>query len=450
MLIYDKVLESPQDYIFDIENLGDCTVASPLDDCEFVEDGDRVLLTCEARSIADYAAKGVVPPSFEKAGASRMLFFNPAWTKVAIATAGGLSPGLNDVIKGIVHILHFEYGIRSIYGIRFGYRGLLPEFGHPPLMLNPDIVDTIHEDGGTILGSSRGHGERVPELVDSLQRQNINVFFCIGGDGTLRAAADIAAEVRKRGLKIAVVGVPKTIDNDLNFVGRTFGFETAVYQTHEIISSAHMEAKGAYNGIGLIRLMGRDSGFIAAFASLANSVVNFCLVPEVNFELEGEGGLLAAVERRFSSGKDHCVIVVAEGAGQGFMKGLPVERDASGNILKHDIGEYLRDRLQRHFARPPWDGSVKYFDPSYSIRSVPAQGTDAILCHLLAKNAVHAAMAGKTSCVVGRTNNIYTIVPISLATVERQKLNLKGDLWRAVLDATRQNDYFRVPDGSPL
>ena len=445
MLIHDRVLDAPQDFSVAIETLGPCTVDSPLVDCEFIDDADRVLLTADARRIAGYFANGVEPPSFELAGARRKLFFNPAWTKAAIVTAGGLSPGLNDVIKGIVHILHFEYGVRNIYGIRFGYRGLLPEFGHAPLMLDPDIVDTIHEDGGTILGSSRGHGERVGELVDSLQRQNINIFFCIGGDGTLRAAADIAAEIRNRGLKIAVVGVPKTIDNDLNFVGRTFGFETAVYQTHEIISSAHMEAKGAFNGIGLIKLMGRDSGFIAAFASLANSVVNFCLVPEVAFKIEGEDGLLAAVERRFASGKDHCVIVVAEGAGQEFMKGLPDRHDLSGNVLKHDIGEYLRDRLQSHFARAPWDGSVKYFDPSYSIRSVPAQGTDAILCHLLAKNAVHAAMAGKTSCVAGRTNNTYTLAPIALATIERQKLNLKGDLWRAVLDATRQNDYFRVP-----
>lgn len=445
MLIVDKVLSAPQDYSLDIETLGSCTVNSPLRACEFVDEYDRVLLTSDARRIAKYAVDGIVPPSFEKAGARRKLFFNPAWTKVAIVTAGGISPGLNDVIKGIVNCLYFEYGVRSIYGIRFGYRGLLPEFGHSPIMLTPDIVDTIHEDGGTILGSSRGHGDRVPELVDSLQRQNINIFFCIGGDGTLRAAADIAAEVRSRGLKIAVVGVPKTIDNDLNFVGRTFGFETAVYKTHEIISSAHTEAKGAYNGIGLVKLMGRDSGFIAAFASLANSVVNFCLVPEVEFAMEGKDGLLAAVERRFKSGKDHCVIVVAEGAGQAFMRELPEKRDASGNILKHDIGEYLRDRLQRHFSGSPWNGTVKYFDPSYSIRSVAAQGTDAILCHLLAKNAVHAAMAGKTNCVVGSSCHTYLLAPIAMATVERQKLNLKGDLWRAVLDASRQDDYFQGP-----
>ncbi len=448
MLIYDEVLEAPGKFSFAIESLGACTVPSPLTDCEFADDEDRVLLTCDARRIAQYAEQGIAAPSFEKAGARRQLFFDPAWTKVAIATAGGLSPGLNDVIKGLVHILYFEYGVRSIYGIRYGYRGLLPEFGHPPMMLNPDIVDTIHEDGGTILGSSRGHGDRTIELVDSLQRSNINIFFCVGGDGTLRAGRDIAREVKRRNLSIGVVGIPKTIDNDLNFVGRTFGFETAVYQTHEIISSAHMEAKGAYNGIGLIKLMGRDSGFIAAFASLANSVVNFCLVPEVEFAMEGSAGLLAAIERRFASGKDHCVIVVAEGAGQSFMKDLPVRRDASGNVLKYDIGEYLRGRIDDYFSRSPWGASVKYFDPSYSIRSVPAQGTDAILCHLLAKNAVHAAMAGKTNCVVGRTSNVYSLVPIDLAASERQKLNLKGDLWRAVLDATRQNDYFRFSEDS--
>lgn len=442
MLIYDRVLEAPQDFNLTIDNLGPCTVNSPLEDCEFIDGSERILLTSELQKLKEYVARGVEPPSLEKAGAHRKLFFNPAWTKVAVVTAGGLSPGLNDVIKGIVNILHFEYGVRSIEGIRFGYRGLLPEFGYAPLALTPELVDTIHEDGGTILGSSRGHGNRVQELVDSLQRQNINIFFCIGGDGTLRAAADIATEVHKRGLKISVVGVPKTIDNDLNFVGRTFGFETAVYQTHQIISSAHIEAKGTHNGIGLVKLMGRDSGFIAAFASLANSVVNFCLVPEVDFSIEGKNGLLAAVERRFLSGKDHCVIVVAEGAGQAFMKELPEKRDASGNVLKHDIGDYLRGVLQRHFSQLPWDGSVKYFDPSYSIRSVPAQGTDAILCYLLAKNAVHAAMAGKTSCVIGRTNNSYTLAPIALATMERQKLNLKGDLWRAVLDSSRQNNYF--------
>ncbi len=442
MSIQEDVLAHPDAYSLNVPTLGACRVASPLLGVDFVKDGARELLGSDWTETEALLAENRDPASFERAGAREKLFFDPAWTKAAILTAGGLSPGLNDVIKGIVHLLHFEYGVRSIYGIRYGYRGLLPEFGHTPMMLNPDIVDTIHEAGGTILGSSRGHGRRTEEMVDALQRENINMLFCIGGDGTLRGAGALAQEILKRGLSIAVVGIPKTIDNDLNFVGRTFGFETAVYQTHEIISCAHMEAKGACNGVGLVKLMGRDSGFIAAYASLANSVVNFCLVPELSFEMEGEHGLLAALERRFASGKDHCVVVVAEGAGQQFMADMPVREDASGNVLKHDIGEYLRDRIRGHMGGAPWEVSVKYFDPSYSIRSVPARGTDAILCNMLAKNAVHAAMAGKTNCVIGCPNQGYVLVPIELATQERKQLNLRSDLWRAVLDATRQNDYF--------
>jgi len=442
MSIQEDVILHPEEYDFIVDTLGSCTVPSPLHDCDFTPEGMRVLLSENVTELQHALAEGKPVASFERAGARETLFFDPAWTRVAILTAGGLSPGLNDVIKGIVHLLHFEYGVRSIYGIRYGYRGLLPEFGHAPMILNPEIVDTIHEEGGTILGSSRGHGERTRELVDSLQRSNINILFCIGGDGTLRGAAAMADEIKRRGLSIGIVGIPKTIDNDLHFVGRTFGFETAVYQSHNIISCAHVEANGTFNGIGLVKLMGRDSGFIAAYASLANSVVNFCLVPEVPFEVDGSDGLLSAVERRFRSGKDHCVIVVAEGAGQLFMADLPEERDASGNVLKHDIGEYLRLRLSAHFGKAPWHGSVKYFDPSYAIRSVPALGTDAILCNMLAKHAVHAAMAGKTNCVVGIPHGEYALIPIRLATKERRQLNLRSDLWRAVLDATRQNDYF--------
>jgi len=442
MSIMERVLAEPAKYNFDVDTLGECKVDTPLRSCEYVTDADRVLLTTDAARIRKYVADGVEPPSFARAGASEKLFFDPAWTRAAIVTAGGLCPGLNDVIKGVVQILHFEYGVRTIMGIRYGYKGLLSENALPPIMLTPDIVDTIHEDGGSILGSSRGSGDRVEEIVDTLQRENINILFCLGGDGTLRGAGEIADEIKRRKLSISIVGIPKTVDNDLNFVGRTFGFETAVYQTHSVITAAHMEAKGALNGIGLVKLMGRDSGFIAAYATLANSVVNFCLVPELDFKLEGENGLLRALERRFSNDKNHCVIVVAEGAGQNLMDESSVGKDASGNLLKKDIGVFLKDAISSHFRKKKQGVSVKYFDPSYSIRSNPAHGTDAILCYLLAKSAVHAAMQGKTKCVAGNLNGQYSIVPIGLATEERQQLNLKGDLWRAVLDVTQQKSYF--------
>ncbi|MFO7534883.1 MAG: ATP-dependent 6-phosphofructokinase [Kiritimatiellia bacterium] len=444
MDIFTKVLENPKDYQFDVETLGPCQVDSPVRIQEFLTEGARCVITLDVEQICRTREKLGAMPSFEKAGPHRKIFHDPAWSRAAIVTCGGLCPGLNHVIKGVVEILAFDYGIKTIYGIRYGYRGFIPRFGHPPHLLDTEIVDTIHEKGGTILGSSRGQ-QKTTEIVDTLKRMNINLLFCIGGDGTLRAASEISDECRKRRLGVSVIGIPKTIDNDLNFVGRTFGFETAVAETTPVIQSAHMEAKGVTNGIGLIKLMGRDSGFIASYASLAHPVVNFCLIPELEFELHGENGLLRAIERRFANGKDHCVIVAAEGAGQKLIQDEPERRDASGNILKKDIGEFLKREIQAYFDAKSLETSVKYFDPSYSIRSIPARGTDAIRCYLLARYAVHAAMAGRTNCVVGNphnNNNSYSLIPIPLATIERQRVDLKSDLWKAVVDATCQLHYF--------
>ncbi|MBR2075114.1 MAG: ATP-dependent 6-phosphofructokinase, partial [Fibrobacter sp.] len=354
---------------------------------------------------------------------------------------GGLCPGLNNVIKGLVQVLWFDYGVRNIFGIPYGYRGLNPAYGYPPIMLNPDVVDAIQDDGGTILGSSRGMQEP-SVMVDTLMRLNINVLFCIGGDGTLRGAHAIAEEVKKRRQPISVIGIPKTIDNDLNLIDRTFGFETAVLSATDVITSAHNEANGAFNGLGLVKLMGRDSGFIAAYAALATTVVNFCLIPEVPFTLEGENGLFKALESRYSSGKTHAVIAVAEGAGQELFKGLPERKDASGNVLKNDIGEFLTREIKNHFDKVGKEVNIKYFDPSYMVRSIPAKGTDAIFCFQLAESAVHAGMAGKTDMVVGSMNEQFSHVPIEYAVNERKKINPNGTLWHAVLGATRQQDYF--------
>lgn len=440
-MILQEVLTHPESHNFDVPCLGECTIPSPVQCADFVEEGSRVALSCDMNVIERYRLAGRPVPSFEKAGPRERIFHDPAWTRAAIVTCGGLCPGLNDVIKGIVQILWFDYGVHNIVGIRYGLSGFIPSYGYKPLALTPDVVDEIHEEGGTILGSSRG-AQDSDEIVASIARQNINVLFCIGGDGTLRAAHDIAQAAKARGHVLSVVGVPKTVDNDLNFIGRSFGFETAVYQTNSVIRSAHMEAKGAAHGIGLVKLMGRDSGFIAAFASLANSVVNLCLIPEIPFTLEGEHGLLSALERRFSLGKTHAVIVVAEGAGQDLIQGEPERRDASGNLLKKDIGDFLKRHIKEGLKQRGIDVTIKYFDPSYTIRSVAAQGTDAILCNMLAAHAVHAAMSGRTDCVIGNLNSVFSLVPIPLATAERQKVDLKGDLWKAVVDATRQDEYF--------
>lgn len=441
ILTLDRIADNPDKYSCMVETLGECKIDSPVRHHEFVRDGERILVT-ESESFMEYMTKRLGHrPTFERAGPTAKIFHDPAWTRVGIVTAGGLCPGLNNVIKGLVEILAYDYGVKSIFGIRYGYAGLSPKFGFPPIMLNADVVDTIHELGGTILGSSRGV-QPTEEIVETLVRMNINVLFCVGGDGSLRCAGEIAEEVKRRGLKISVIGIPKTIDNDLQFVGRSFGFETAVAAAAEVIRGAHIEAKGAPHGIGLVKLMGRDSGFIAAYASIANPVVNICLIPEMEFELEGESGLLKAIERRFAAGKSHVVIVVAEGAGQNLIAGEAEKKDASGNVLKKDIGEFLKRRIAEYFEAQGMRASIKYFDPSYTIRSVPARGTDAIRCYMLARNAVHAAMAGRTNCVVGNLGESYVLVPIKLATIERQKLSLNSELWRSVMDATGQECYF--------
>ena len=434
----EDILRNPEEFDLSIETVGKGTLKSPMKGIQFVSEEDRIGLTTDVRRIQDFYNKGIAVPSLEAAGPRETIFHDPAWTRAGIVTCGGLCPGLNNVIKGLVQVLWFDYGVRNIFGIPYGYRGLNPQYGYPPITLNPDVVDSIQEDGGTILGSSRGTQE-ASVMVDTLMRLNINVLFCIGGDGTLRGAHAIAEEVKKRRQPISIIGIPKTIDNDLNLIDKTFGFETAVLSATDVITSAHNEANGAFNGLGLVKLMGRDSGFIAAYAALATTVVNFCLIPEVPFTLEG---LFKALESRYGSGKTHAVIAVAEGAGQELFKDQEERRDASGNILKNDIGEFLTEKIKEHFDKVGKEINIKYFDPSYMVRSIPAKGTDAIFCFQLAESAVHAGMAGKTDMVVGSMNGEFTHVPIEYAVNERKKINPNGTLWHAVLGATRQQDYF--------
>lgn len=433
---------------FHVDTLGPCRVPSPLrgkQQC-YVGDEERIVVVSDVGALdASIKAHGMMP-SMETAGPRAMVFHPHHLARAAVVTCGGLCPGLNSVIKGVVETLNQEYGIKDVVGIPYGYAGLADPRRHPPILLDADKVDTIHLEGGSILGTSRGMQD-VATMVQNLANMRINMLFAIGGDGTLKGASEIAREVRRRGLEISVVGVPKTVDNDLQFVGNTFGFETAVYQSTPVITAAHAEARSVLNGLGIVKLMGRDSGFISAFATLANPVVNFCLIPEDDWQLEGPNGLLEAVERRFRR-KSHAVIAVAEGAGQCHFEELPKRKDASGNVLKHDIGTYLCERFRDYFAAREIPLSLKYFDPSYSIRSVPASGTDQILCHRLAEYAVHAAMAGKTDMVVGLWNHSFVNVPIPVATYERQKIDVGGSLWRSVLACTGQEKYFLGQTGS--
>jgi 6-phosphofructokinase 1 len=419
---------------FKVEHLGKNKISSPYSRGKFVDDDARVAYDSEVSELEKYAENLKELPSFEMAGPREKIFHDPAWTKAAILTAGGLCPGLNDVIKGLTCTLKLHYNVPMVYGIRYGFRGLIPDFNLEPMILTTENVDDLHEYGGTILGSSRGRQDE-ERMVDTLVRMNINVLFCIGGDGTLRCAHDVAKIIKKRKLSISVIGIPKTIDNDICSIDKSFGFETAVYATNEVITAAHNESKGAYNGVGLVKVMGRDSGFIAAYATLANSHVNYCIVPEEKIALEGgDDSLLGHLENRLKR-KGHALILVAEGAGQEFFEG-DKSKDASGNILHDDIGVFLKGKIKSHFKALGTEVNVKYFDPSYMIRSTPAYGTDAVFCMMLAQNAVHAAMAGRSDIVIGHWNDRFTHVPIALATRERKKIDLHSSLWNGVKSIT--------------
>jgi 6-phosphofructokinase 1 len=425
------------------KSLGKCSVKSPLNLStnkgdgvyDYINDSDRVLHDASLENFLKCKENNEIPISFEKAGPRDLLFFEPAKTKVAVVTCGGLCPGLNNVIRSLVNQLFYRYSVKRIVGIQYGYEGFISSYNHSLIDLTPQMVDNIHLSGGTILGSSRGNQD-VEQIVDTLEIQNINILFCIGGDGTLRGAHAIHEEIVKRNLKICIAGIPKTIDNDINLIDKSFGFETAFSIANDIIRYAHNEAVGAYNGIALIKLMGRDSGFIAAHAALSIQEVNYVIVPEIEFDLYGPHGFLKVLKKRLED-RHHAMIVVAEGAGQYFFEGTQ-QSDKSGNTKHKDIGLYLKEKITEEFDSKGFSHTIKYIDPSYIIRSAPANPNDSKFCSLLAQNAVHAAMSGKTDFVVGHWNNEFTLLPIPVTISKRKKIGLESELWWNVLEATGQ------------
>ena len=431
-----------ESYDFTIDNLGEKNNKSPIamsttrgdHIANYVTDEEFVRLVVEAKPGQQPQLKR--NQLLECAGPREMIYFSPSRVHAGIVTCGGLCPGLNDVIRAIVRCLWYRYGVRRISGIQYGYKGFLPEYQYDVKPLTPDIVDDIHKIGGTYLGSARGGGREVSKIVDAMEQLNMNVLFTVGGDGTQRGSLDIAEEVDKRKLKIALVGIPKTVDNDFAVIQKSFGFDTAVDKAVEMVAAAHMEAHSAINGIGLVKVMGRESGFIAAHTALASHEVNFVLIPEVPFNLEGYNGFLHHLEERIKRSK-HAVIVVAEGAMQ---EQLMTDKkfDAGGNIKLVDVGPYLRDRIIKYFDEKKIEVNIKYIDPSYAIRSAPANPADSIYCERLGNAAAHAAMAGKTRLIIGLVNNEFVHLPIKAVISHRNHVDPESSLWRDTIDATHQ------------
>lgn len=427
-----------------VRTLGECTIHSPLAEYvggrtttqNYVSQTDRVMFDdtmslFEARSGLDFSEM----PSFEPGGPRPKIFHDPSTTKVGIVTCGGLCPGLNDVIRALVLELFEHYEVTEVTGFRNGYAGLVPGQSPDPIALTPDFVSNIAERGGTALGSSRG-GQDVGVMVDTLVEREINVLFVVGGDGSMRGAHAIAEELHARKLPIGVVGVPKTIDNDIAFIGTSFGFQTAFSKAAESIKAARVEVEAAIGGVGIVKVMGRHAGFIACYSSLANHDADFVLIPEVPFDLHGKNGLIESLVERVRE-RGSAVLVVAEGAGQDL---LPTSHktDASGNQILADFSGFLRAQIAREFKLIGQPLTLRFFDPGYIIRSVPADAADSVYCTRLAQAAVHAAMAGRTDMVVGRRRHRFVHVPIELVTKNTQRVNPEGDLWLSVLESTGQ------------
>jgi 6-phosphofructokinase 1 len=418
-----------------VPDLGPVQHPSPLK--RWVNDTDRVPADI-VRTADTRPTDGLV---FELAGPREQLFFHPPDTRAGIVTCGGLCPGLNDVIRSLFYEMHHAYGVKEVLGFRWGYQGLDPEGGAEPLVLTPEMVRGIHLQAGTILGTSRGPVD-MARAVDNLIRRRVNVLFAVGGDGTQRGANALLKEAQRRGHALSVVGIPKTIDGDIPFVARSFGFLTAVEEAARILQRAHTEACSVQNGISLVKLMGRHAGFLTAEATVASQDVNFTLIPEVPFQLEGTCGFLAALERRILN-RGHAVVAVAEGAGQDFLASSENERDASGNVRLKDIGPFLQQRIEEWLNARNIPFAMRYFDPGYSVRSSPANAEDSVLCDQFARNAAHAAMAGKTGVVIGLLHDCFIHVPIDLLATQQKRLDPTGPTWSAVLAATGQQPRFQ-------
>ncbi|KAJ1285303.1 hypothetical protein BS78_03G269800 [Paspalum vaginatum] len=380
---------------------------------------------------------------FRRAGPRQRVYFESEEVKACIVTCGGLCPGLNTVIRELVCGLSHMYNVNNVFGIQNGYKGF---YSSNYLTMTPKSVNGIHKQGGTVLGTSRG-GHDTKKIVDNIQDRGINQVYIIGGDGTQKGAYEIYKEIRRRGLQVAVAGIPKTIDNDIAVIDKSFGFDTAVEEAQRAINAAHVEASSAENGIGLVKLMGRYSGFIAMYATLASRDVDCCLIPESPFYLEGEGGLFEYIDRRLKE-NNHMVIVVAEGAGQDLIaQSIPAadQQDASGNKLLLDVGLWLTHKIKDYCKSKKMEMTIKYIDPTYMIRAIPSNASDNVYCTLLAHSAIHGAMAGY-SFTVGMVNGRHAYIPFHRVTSTRNKVRITDRMWARLLSSTNQPSFLSQKD----
>lgn len=379
--------------------------------------GHIILNDSKAGSRRQEIANGCV-----RANACEKIWWDPADVRAAIVTCGGLCPGLNSIIREVTMCLWHQYGVRHITGIQFGYNGLSNPELYAPKHLGPKAVREIHMKGGSVLKAGRG-GLEAERICDNLEKMGVNMLFVVGGDGTQAAGNLLYEEARRRNLQLSIVGVPKSIDNDILFFDKTFGFDTAVSAACNVIRNGWVEATSCEKGVGIVKLMGRDAGFVCMDAALSSTIVDLCLIPEVSVKMED---IMDHIDETLQR-KNFMVIAVAEGAGQEHVATGKV--DATGHTIYGDIGTHLRDSVNKHLK--PSGGRCFYIDPSYIIRSVPIDPNDHVYCSRLARDAVHSAMRGYTGVVVGPIHNVICMIPMQLIASGKRHVPTKSSNWQA-------------------
>ena len=362
---------------------------------------------------------------FVRAGPRKEIAWDPIHTKVAIVTCGGLCPGLNTVIRELYITLHHKYGVKFVYGVKNGYKGF---YSDNLVRLDDDIIRDIHHKGGSILGTSRG-GTDVKKIVDSIAHRGISHLYAIGGNGTQKGLFEINKEIKKRGLCVSVVGIPKTIDNDLCIIDKSFGFDTSVQEAQRAIQAAKVEIEAFNNAVGIVKVMGRNSGFIAMYSSLASKDVDCCLIPEIPFDIEYDHGVLHYIKECLHK-KDKILIVVSEGAGQHYIND-PVNKNLN------DFGIWLCEVVRSNVPNV----CIKYIDPTYTIRAITPNASDSIYCTILAQSAVHGAFCGYTNFIVGPVNGKHAYIPLQMAIHETNTVSEDDRMWFRLISANGQPSF---------
>lgn len=406
----------------------------------------RRLATADVDILRLFEQAGSPPPSFPEAGPRKELCFDPHRVKAAVVTTGGLAPGLNSVVHSIVdrHFNTYELNETlggAVYGIYDGFRGLR-DCASNSTTLNPKVTLDWLRQGGSNLGSIRfrdpqGEKHLVDEIAKSITQMAIDILYVIGGDGSQLIAHKVAQAVPS----ISVLGVPKTMDNDVLWVRESFGFDTTVEQATHAINALHFEAQSTRR-VGLLQFFGAESGFVAANAALASGQVDLVLIPEAFNNLSDEqlqhywkmllGHLDDRVKRQ--AHMPHAIVVVAEGVETALVQQKSRKLGRKGDfleLLKQDIAGKVRDRRGRCLE-------IFVNEPRHYIRSGAANAHDQIFCERLGALAVDNGLAGYTNCMVSHWLTEYVLVPLELVVQGQKSIQTSGMFWRQVETSTGQ------------